>query len=78
MRIYLGSNCFHKNSCGNQFLNYCLRKNWKLSYHWLYWFVAAIFYRLHIYDKKAYLTKKWHVLAKLEQQADLLKSIGSL
>ncbi len=78
MRIYLGSNCFHKNSCGNQFLNYCLRKNWKLSYHWLYWFVAAIFYRLHIYDKKAYLTKKWQVLAKLEQQADLLKSFGSL
>lgn len=74
MRIYIGSNCIYKDLCGNQFLKYCLRKNWKLSLHWLRWLTFAVLYRLHIYDKKAYLTKKWRILAKLEQREELLRT----
>ncbi len=76
MRIYMGSHCVHKHACGDEFLKYCLRKNWKLSFHWLIWLGIAVLYRLHIYDKKAYMTKKWHVLSKLKQRDDLIQSFA--
>lgn len=76
MRIYLGSTCIHRKSCGNQFLKYCLKKQKKLSSHWLRWFAASILYAFHIENKETYLAKKWSILAKLEQREALIRDFA--
>ncbi len=77
MRVYMGSDCIHKQSCGNAFLKYCLRKNWKLCLHYLWWLGAAILYRIHIYDKKTYLSKKWRFLSRVNSREEWIQAFAS-
>lgn len=63
MKVCIGSKAIHKENCGNAFLRYCLFHRYMIV-HFFSWMLYAALYKLHICDKRKFLTKKWSIVCR--------------